>query len=75
MRRRPDVKWPQGVQRKEWEAIDNDLIEIFEQQMGTTEKKLERMGNVIYHSGMEVFGVNKGKSKNSSSQVQETKGV
>jgi len=51
------VKWPKAVRKREWEIINNDLTEILEQQVGTVEKKLERMGDIIYHYGEERFGV------------------
>lgn len=54
---RPSVKWPRAVDKKEWETINNDLRKILEQQTGTAEKKLERMGDIIYCYGEERFGV------------------
>ncbi|KAJ8397350.1 hypothetical protein AAFF_G00438990 [Aldrovandia affinis] len=50
---RPSVKWPKAVEKKEWETINNDLTKILGQQGGTAEKKLERMGDIIYHYGEE----------------------
>ncbi len=64
-RHRPRVKWPKATDRKEWEKINNDLIKVLEQQVGTAQKKLERMGDIIYCYGKEHFGVCKGKSKKS----------
>ncbi|XP_061105463.1 olfactory receptor 1F1-like [Conger conger] len=55
---RPSVKWPKAVEKREWETVNNDLTKILEQQVGTAEKKLERMGDIIYHYGEEHFGVN-----------------
>ncbi|KAJ8414647.1 hypothetical protein AAFF_G00038490 [Aldrovandia affinis] len=60
---RPSVKWPKAVEKKEWETINNDLTKILEQQGGTAEKKLERMGDIIYHYGEERFGVSKRSGK------------
>lgn len=54
---RPRVKWPKAVEKREWETVNNDLINILEQQVGTAEVKLERMGNIIYQYGVERFGV------------------
>ncbi|KAJ8392682.1 hypothetical protein AAFF_G00073560 [Aldrovandia affinis] len=59
---RPSVKWPKAIEKKEWETINNDLTKILEQQGGTAEKKLERMGDIIYHYGEEGFGVSKRRS-------------
>ena len=59
---RPSVKWPKAVEKREWETVNNDLTKILEQQVGTAEKKLERMGHIIYHYGEERFGVNKRRS-------------
>lgn len=53
---RPSGKWPRA-DKKEWETINNDLRKILEQQTGTAEKKLERMGDIIYCYGEERFGV------------------
>lgn len=41
-----------------WETVNNNLIKILEQQVGTAEKKLERIGDIIYHYGAERFEVN-----------------
>ena len=59
---RPSVKWPKAVEKREWETFNNDLTKILEQQVRTAEKKLERMGHIIYHYGEERFGVNKRRS-------------
>lgn len=48
------------VEKREWEIIYN-LTKILEQQEGSAEKKLERMGDIIYNYGEKCFGVNKGK--------------
>ena len=56
------MKWPKAVEKREWETINNDLTKILEQQVGTAEKKLERMGDIIYHYGEERFGVNERRS-------------
>ncbi len=55
---RLSVKWPKAVEKREWEIVNNDLTKILERQVGTAEKKLERMGDIIYHYGEERFGVN-----------------
>ena len=58
---KPSVKWPKSVDKKEWETINRDLTQILEQLTGTAERKLERMGDVIYNYGEERFGVKKGR--------------
>ena len=55
---RPSVKWPKAVEKREWVTVNNDLTKILQQQVGTAEKKLERMGDIIYHYAEERFGVN-----------------
>ncbi|KAK9524410.1 hypothetical protein VZT92_016806 [Zoarces viviparus] len=60
---KPGVKWPKAVEKKEWEIINNDLSKILEQQVGTTTRKLEKMGDIIYNYGEERFGVNKVRSR------------
>lgn len=59
---RPSVKWPKTVEKREWEIVVNDLTKILEQQVGTAEKKLKRMGNLIYHYREERFRVKTRKS-------------
>lgn len=55
---RPRVKWPKAVEKREWETVNTDLTKILQQQVGTAEKKLERLGNIIYYYGEKRFGVN-----------------
>lgn len=59
---RPSVKWPKAVEKREWETVNNDLTKILEQQVGTAEKKLENISDIIYHYGEERFGVNSRKA-------------
>ena len=54
---RPSVKWPKAVEKREWETVNNDLTKILEQLVGTAEKKLESMGDIIYRYE-ERFGAN-----------------
>ena len=58
------MKWPKAVEKREWETVNNDLTKILEQQVGTAEKKLENIGDIIYHYGEERFGVNIRKTAN-----------
>ncbi|KAJ8016038.1 hypothetical protein DPEC_G00002980 [Dallia pectoralis] len=60
---RPSVKWPKAVEKREWETVNNDLTKILEQQVSTADKRLERMGDIIYHYGEERFGVNTRRSE------------
>ncbi len=64
---RLSVKWPKAVEKREWEIVNNDLTKILERQVGTAEKKLERMGDIIYHYGEERFGVNTRRSGKATS--------
>lgn len=41
------VKWPGAGEKKSWERANADLIATLEQLRGTTEKKLERMGDYL----------------------------
>ncbi|KAJ8010151.1 hypothetical protein DPEC_G00072000 [Dallia pectoralis] len=52
---RPSVKWPKAVEKREWETVNNDLTKILEHQVGTADKWLERVGDIIYHYGEERF--------------------
>lgn len=54
---RPGVKWPKAADKKEWETINHDLTNILELQVGTAEKNLEKIGNIIYKYGEVHFGV------------------
>lgn len=58
---KPGVKWPKAVEKKEWETVNSDLIHILEQQGGTAEERLERMGDTIYSYGEKQFRVSKGR--------------
>ncbi|KAE8301041.1 hypothetical protein D5F01_LYC01192 [Larimichthys crocea] len=53
---KPRVKWPGAAEKKLWESVNSDLIQSLEQLRGTVEKKLEKMGNIIYQYGAERFG-------------------
>ena len=57
------VKWPGAVDKKLWETINTDLTLSLEQLRGTVEKKLERMGDIIYQYGAERFGVQERKGR------------
>lgn len=60
---RPRLKgWPKAVEKQEWETVNNDLTKILEQQVGTATVKLESMGDIIYHYGVELFGVQQKRS-------------
>lgn len=44
------VKWPKS-NSKEWETINTDLSLILNNIKGSAEKKLEKMGDLIYSYG------------------------
>ncbi|XP_031675479.1 uncharacterized protein LOC116369940, partial [Oncorhynchus kisutch] len=58
---RPYVKWPGASDKKLWETVNTDLTLTLEKLRGTVEKKLERMGDIIYEYGTERFGVEEAK--------------
>ncbi|KAJ8413897.1 hypothetical protein AAFF_G00064950 [Aldrovandia affinis] len=47
---RPHVIWPKSSSKKEWATVDADLIKILDGVKGTVEKKLEKIGDLIYVS-------------------------
>ena len=59
--RRPLVRWPKACDKTLWKEVNTDLCNILEGIRGTTMKKLERMGDLIYAYGVEQFGVVEGK--------------
>lgn len=50
------VKWPKS-NSKEWETINTDLSLILSNIKGSAEKKLDKMGDLIYSYGEEKWGV------------------
>lgn len=54
---KPRVKWPKAAEKREWETVNQDLANILRQQVGTAEKKLDNIGDLIYQYGVERFGV------------------
>lgn len=54
---RRKVKWPKSCSKSEWATIEIDLVAKLESLKGTAESKLERIGEVIYAYGEEMFGV------------------
>ncbi|KAJ8390061.1 hypothetical protein AAFF_G00110750 [Aldrovandia affinis] len=48
--------WPKSSSKKEWATVDADLIKILDGVKGTVEKKLEKIGDLIYIYGAERFG-------------------
>ena len=67
---RPQVKWPKSSSKKEWATINADLLKMLDGIKGTVEKKLEKMGDLIYFYRAERFGT-KGHDTNNPSQVQK----
>ncbi|KAJ8385450.1 hypothetical protein AAFF_G00189020 [Aldrovandia affinis] len=45
--------WPKSSSKKEWATVDADLIKILDGVKGTVEKKLEKIGDLIYVYGAE----------------------
>ena len=45
---RPRVRWPKSSCKVEWAEINTELCVIMNKLRGTAEKKLEKMGNLIY---------------------------
>ncbi|KAJ8352263.1 hypothetical protein SKAU_G00237390 [Synaphobranchus kaupii] len=60
--RKPLVKWPKS-NSKEWEIINEDVNLILGGIKGSVEKKLEKMGDLVYSYGKERFGVKEQVSK------------
>ena len=55
--RRPLVKWPKSCDKTLWKEVNADLCSILEGIRGTTLKKLEKMGDLMYAYGADKFGV------------------
>lgn len=64
---RLQVKWPKSNSKKEWAKIDADLIKVLNGIKGSVEKKLEKMGDLIYSYGAERFGANEMGKKHATS--------
>lgn len=45
------VKWPGASEKKEWETINRDLTGVLKRMSGTVERKLVKMGDIIYSYG------------------------
>ena len=65
--RKPQILWPKSCQKKEWETTDTDLVHLLEGLKGCVERKLDKIGEIIYSYGAERFGV---KSKNQRTQKE-----
>ncbi|KAL1263729.1 hypothetical protein QQF64_006468 [Cirrhinus molitorella] len=55
--RKPQILWPKSCQKKEWETTDTDLVHLLEGLKGCVERKLDKIGEIIYSYGVERFGV------------------
>ncbi len=62
---KPQILWPKSCQKREWGTIDTDLVHLLEGLRGGVERKLEKIGEIIYSYGTERFGV---KRKDHSTQ-------
>lgn len=51
------VKWSGSSEKEQWETIHRDLTSILQNMSGTVERKLDKMGDVIYSYGAELCGV------------------
>ncbi|XP_034025486.1 LOW QUALITY PROTEIN: S-adenosyl-L-methionine-dependent tRNA 4-demethylwyosine synthase TYW1-like [Thalassophryne amazonica] len=74
--RKPQILWPKSSQKKEWETINIDIVHLLEGLKGGVEKKLVKIGEIIYSYGAERFGVKSERIRSagtSSCQVQEAK--
>ena len=65
--RKPQILWPKSCQKKEWETTDTDLVHLLEGLKGCVDRKLDKIGEIIYSYGAERFGV---KSKNPRTQKE-----
>lgn len=45
---KPRVKWPGASEKKEWETINRDLTSVLQSMSSTVERKLDKMGDIIY---------------------------
>lgn len=54
--RKPLIKWPKSCEKKVWETVNEDISKLLEHLKGTAEKKLGKMGELIYNYGAERFG-------------------
>ncbi|KAM4567620.1 uncharacterized protein V3H82_011871 [Fundulus diaphanus] len=53
--------WPKSCDKALWTEVNTDLCNILQAVRGTTLKKLERMGDLIFDYGSKRFGVVEGK--------------
>lgn len=53
--RKPLVKKQKPVRKKEWETVNTHLRKLLDHLRGTTVKKLESMGKIIYTYGSERY--------------------
>ncbi|KAF0045976.1 hypothetical protein F2P81_002505 [Scophthalmus maximus] len=51
--RKLQILWPKSCQKRGWGTIDTDLFHLLEGLKGGVERKLEKMGDVIYNYGTE----------------------
>ena len=67
---RSKIKWPKSCSKDEWATVNTDLMGKLEALRGTTVAKLEKVGDVIYEYGREMFGTHDGKTKEAVSIVK-----
>ena len=62
--RKAKIKWPAMAEEKEWCEFDEDITSILENNLkGTSKRKLEVMGDMIYNLGESRFGILEKKKK------------
>lgn len=54
--RKPQILWPKSCQKEERETINIDLVHVLEGLKGGVEKKLNKIGEIIYSYGAEIWG-------------------
>ncbi|KAI3368020.1 hypothetical protein L3Q82_026848, partial [Scortum barcoo] len=72
--RRPPIKWLKSHERREWESVNSDLCGFLDQLKGPADRKLDKMGELIYSYGDERIGI-AGEDQETtyhSNQIQET---
>ena len=57
------IKWPKSHSKAEWVEINTELCVIMNRLRRTAEKKLEKMGNLIYEYELERFEAEQPKKK------------
>lgn len=59
------MNWPGACEKGIWATVNSDLRGALERLKGTVERKVEKMGGLIYKYGEGRFGVCKSRIKSS----------